>query len=61
MSYLGAAGCPIHHRAPALCRDFDCRTFFVNFSRNERGQIERVNGKKSRDIFAAGRKRLDTR
>jgi uncharacterized protein len=59
--YLGPTGCTIHERAPAQCREFDCRELFVSFTRKERRQIERVNGQKARDIFAAGRQRLPAR
>lgn len=28
--YLGMHGCTIHGRAPAICREFDCRRWYVN-------------------------------
>jgi uncharacterized protein len=59
--YLGPTGCTIHDRAPALCREFDCRTLFTALTRQERRPIEQVNGANARGIFAAGRKRPDTR
>lgn len=58
--YLGPTGCTIHERAPAQCRDFDCRKFFMKFTRHQRRKIERIGGKKPRDIFAAGKARLRT-
>lgn len=30
--YLGESGCTIHDRAPAICREFDCRRFAEGMS-----------------------------
>jgi len=57
--YLGEQGCTIHDRAPAVCRAFDCRGFFLKLTRNERRRWGRDNPHKQR-IFAAGRMRLQT-
>lgn len=57
--YLGPDGCTIHHRAPVICREFDCRRFFLSMSRNDRRITERQAGQKT-PIFAAGRARLDS-
>jgi Fe-S-cluster containining protein len=27
--YLGSTGCTIHDRAPAMCRAFDCRAYYL--------------------------------
>jgi hypothetical protein len=54
-----AAGCTIHGRAPAMCRAFDCRAYFLGMTRNERRDAERHAGHKSA-VFAAGRGRLKT-
>jgi len=57
--YLGEHGCTIHHRAPAVCRTFDCRLFFVRHTRNERRQWEK-RARQKLEIFRAGRERLHT-
>jgi Fe-S-cluster containining protein len=57
--YLGEQGCTIHERAPALCRRFDCRAYFLAQPRQARRAIERANRHKLA-IFEAARERLDT-
>ena len=57
--YLGDQGCTIYDRAPAICRAFDCRKYFVSLSRNERRVMERMSNHKF-EVFAAARKRLHT-
>jgi len=58
--YLGENGCTIHGRAPAICREFDCRRFFLRLGgRNERRQILKT-GLVTKDVYEAGRKRLNT-
>ncbi len=57
--YLGDHGCTIYDRAPAICRAFDCRKYFVSLSRNERRVMERMSNHKF-EVFAAARKRLHT-
>lgn len=52
-------GCTIHDRAPAVCKAFDCRAYFLSMTRNDRRMIERQAASKFA-IFAAGRKRLET-
>lgn len=61
--YLGEKGCTIYDRTPAVCREFDCRTYFLAMDRNER----RLHIRKGEDginnrveIFEAARKRLHT-
>jgi hypothetical protein len=54
-----ATGCTIHERAPAVCRAFDCRAYFLGMTRAERRVTEKRVGNKS-NIFAAARERLDT-
>jgi len=51
--YLGPSGCSIWARAPAMCRTFDCRKFFLRFNRAARRRM-----KDGKDIFDAGRARL---
>jgi len=58
--YLGDKGCTIHDRAPAICKAFDCRRFFLNIgSRNERRRLLKT-GYITKDVIEAGRKRLNT-
>jgi uncharacterized protein len=57
--YLGADGCTIHDRAPAVCRSFDCRAYFLSMNRHERRLHEKRSVNKV-GIFQAGRQRLDT-
>ena len=57
--YLGPRGCTIHDRAPAICREFDCRLMFLKFTRAERWRLVR-DGMMSKDVFAAGRARVKT-
>jgi Fe-S-cluster containining protein len=40
--YLGAAGCTIHGRQPATCKAFDCRQFFLWFSKRPAAQRQRL-------------------
>ena len=58
--YLGADGCTIHERAPAMCKAFDCRRWFMSFktSHDRREMIKKLAANK--DVFEAGRKRLHT-
>lgn len=55
------SGCTIYERRPAICREFDCRRFYLKLveqtSRGERKRMIR-NGLISNEILAAGRKRL---
>lgn len=55
--YLGSTGCTIWHRAPAICREFDCRRMFLKFSRIERKRLVKT-GLFSKEVFDAGRARL---
>lgn len=57
--YLGADGCTIHDRAPAVCRAFDCRAYFLSMNRHERRLHEKRSAHKVA-VFHAGRQRLDT-
>jgi hypothetical protein len=54
-----ATGCTIHNRAPAVCKAFDCRQYFLGMTRQDRRITERQAKNKS-EIFAAGRERLLT-
>jgi len=55
--YLGPQGCTIHDRAPAICKVFDCRRYFLSMPRAERRQLAQRNGAKI-GIFEAGHARL---
>lgn len=57
--YLGDHGCTIRDYAPALCRAFDCRRNFLQYTRNERRRILKA-GLANKEVFEAGRKRLHT-
>lgn len=57
--YLGEHGCTIHDRAPAICRAFDCRAFFLSMTRNDRRITQREAGHKE-PIFKAARARLNS-
>lgn len=56
--YLGNTGCTIHDRAPAICKEFDCRRFFLRLgSRVERRKLLKT-GLVTKDVYNAGRTRL---
>lgn len=58
--YLGNAGCTIHGRAPAICKEFDCRRFFLGLGdRNQRRRLLKT-GLITKEVFNAGRSRLNT-
>jgi hypothetical protein len=57
--YLGEHGCTIYDRAPAVCRRFDCRKYFLAMPREERRQMER-HARAKIEIFEAARQRLST-
>lgn len=57
--YLGAHGCTIWDRAPAICREFDCRRFFLRLGRQGRKRALRA-GWADRDVLDAGHARLHT-
>ena len=40
--YLGETGCGIHGSAPALCKAFDCRRFYLRFMEMPRGERRRI-------------------
>lgn len=57
--HLGDHGCTIHERAPVVCRDFDCRMYFLSMPRTRRRLLQKASAVDT-EIFAAGRERLDT-
>lgn len=61
--YLGENGCTIHDRAPVICREFDCRRWFLKFGdRAARRRFLKAlpHDDVSREVFEAGRARLHT-
>ena len=57
--YLGATGCTIHDRLPAVCRSFDCRVEFLSTTPLQR-TYEIGMGHFSKAMFDAGEKRAHT-
>jgi hypothetical protein len=52
---LGKRGCQIHDRAPAMCKDFDCRRFVLNHIRtNPQDQGRRWKSEKTAGILRRG-------
>lgn len=66
--YLGVGGCTIHGRAPIICREFDCRRFYLKFTAIPRPQRrrmlrdakERTGSTIGQDVLDAGKERLHT-
>lgn len=56
---VDGVGCSIHERAPAICREFDCRLMVLHFKRPELRRLVR-EGILGKDVIAAGRARLGT-
>ena len=57
--YLKDNACSIHERAPLICQSFDCRGWFLKFTRHERRKMMAQGGEYQRAIFEAGRARLN--
>lgn len=57
--YLGDAGCTIHGRAPAVCREFDCRLMFLKLGAAKARKAVAA-GYASQAVIDAGRKRRHT-
>jgi Fe-S-cluster containining protein len=57
--YLREGRCSIWERAPFICRIFDCRRWFLSKTRPERRRMVKA-GMASREVFDAGRRRVDT-
>lgn len=57
--YLGKTGCTIHERAPAICKEFDCRLNFLRTPKSIRRKAIKA-GLCGRDVFEAGKRRLKT-
>lgn len=54
--YLGDEGCTIHERAPAICREFDCRRFAkMAGNRSQRRKASATN-----EVVRAGVERMKT-
>jgi Fe-S-cluster containining protein len=59
--YLGAEGCTIYARRPAVCRAFDCGKWFARHTRAERRIAIRKGGDQQRQLFDQGRKIWEAR
>jgi Fe-S-cluster containining protein len=57
--YLKDDKCSIHGRAPAVCREFDCRLVFMTTTRKQRKQMMK-HGDESAEVYRAGRERMHT-
>ncbi len=57
--YLGEKGCTIHGRAPAICREFDCRKMVERFGVGKMKQVIRA-GLADKEVMEAGLARLNT-
>jgi Fe-S-cluster containining protein len=55
--YLGEAGCTIYDRIPLMCRVFDCRRWYQQFTRQERRSMV-AKGMMPKNILEAGRVRI---
>jgi Fe-S-cluster containining protein len=53
--YLGASGCTIHGRHPAICREFDCGRMYEKTTRAERKRYI-AQGWASKRVFDEGRR-----
>jgi len=64
-TYLGDGGCTIHDRAPAVCKQFDCRFVFAmleELPRPMRRRLTHLYGSKSiygHEVRAAAKARMD--
>lgn len=58
--YLEDGKCSIWERAPKVCRAFDCRRFYLNYSRQVRRAFLGRGSAYSKGIFNAGRSRVHT-
>jgi Fe-S-cluster containining protein len=56
--YLNENGCTIHDRAPWVCREFDCRTYFKEKTRNERRELIKKDNL-SKGLFDRGKELLE--
>lgn len=56
--YLGQGGCTIHGRAPAMCRTFDCRAYFLALERRPRLLEGRLASPATRETVLEGRRRV---
>lgn len=57
--YLIDGKCSIWDRAPFMCRLFDCRLWYLSKTRAERRRLVK-SGHADREVFDAGRARLDS-
>lgn len=55
--YLGAAGCTIYDRRPAICKAFDCRLFVKRIPPTMQARLVK-DGLGASEVFAKGREML---
>lgn len=58
--YLGIGGCTIHDRAPALCREFDCRRFLKRLGGRPAQRRALKTGFITKELFDAAKARMHT-
>lgn len=59
--YLTTEGCGIHDRKPKVCRDFDCRAYYLAKSRSPTAVInDRLNHPRRYQVLMEGRRRVST-
>lgn len=57
--YLNDKGCSIHDHAPVVCREFDCRRWYLSIPRAERRRREKA-GVTTKEVMKAGMLRAKT-
>lgn len=57
--YLGENGCSIHDHAPVVCKEFDCRLWYLSVPRAERRRREKA-GVTTKEVMKQGMLRLST-
>lgn len=58
--YLGMHGCTIHGKAPAICKEFDCRKLLLAIGGRPAQRRALKTGLITKDVFDAGRARMHT-
>lgn len=56
--YLGPSGCTIHDRAPAICREFDCRKLLRSIGGRPAQRRAVKTGLITKEVFTAARERM---
>lgn len=58
--YLGPGGCTIHDRAPAICKEFDCRRLLRKLGGRPAQRRALKTGMVTKELFDAARARMHT-